>query len=83
MVSAALRPRYRRKEISRGEYTTINRDISRKLYDRIGDLEALGAEGRARWESIAGDEVERAVTRLKAAPSEDQVSTLEMVKVAT
>jgi hypothetical protein len=65
MVSCALKPHYRNKTISKEEYTTINRDISRKLYEQIGDFEALGVEGRAKWERVAGDEVDRAVTRLQ------------------
>ncbi|KAK5091716.1 hypothetical protein LTR05_001901 [Lithohypha guttulata] len=65
LVSAALKPHYHKQEITKDEYTTINRDVSRMLYDKIGDFEALDLEGRARWEKIAGDEVSKAVTALK------------------
>jgi hypothetical protein len=64
-VSAALKPHYSDQTISKDEYTTINRDISRALYDRIGDLEALGMEGKAKWEKVAGDEVNKAISTLK------------------
>lgn len=83
MVSSALRSHYQKKTISKDEYTMINRDISRKLYDQIGDFEALGVEGRAKWEKIAGDEVDRAVMTLKNPPSVDEIPGVEMVKVAS
>ena len=65
MVSAALKPHYNGQMISKDEYTTINRDISRMLYDKIGDFEALGIEGKAKWEKTAGDEVQKAVNALR------------------
>ena len=66
MVSSALKPFYNDQTISKDEYTTVNRDISRMLYDKIGDFEALDIEGKARWEKIAGDEVKKAVSVLKS-----------------
>jgi hypothetical protein len=83
MVSSALRPYYQKRSISKEEYTTINRDISRKLYEKIGDFEALGIEGRAKWEKVAGDEVGRAVATLHNPSSVDPISSAEMVKVAS
>jgi hypothetical protein len=83
MVSSALKPYYQKKSITKEEYTTINRDISRKLYDQIGDFEALGIEGRAKWEKVAGDEVGRAVAILHNPPNVDPISSAEMVKVAS
>ena len=83
MVGSALKPYYQKKTISKEEYTTINRDISRKLYDQIGDFEALGIEGRAKWEKVAGDEVGRAVATLQSSSSVNQISGIEMVKVAS
>lgn len=65
LVSAALKPHYREQKISKDEYTTINRDVSRMLYDKIGDFEALDLEGKARWERVAGEEVNKAVTALR------------------
>lgn len=81
MVSSALKPHYRRKTISKEEYTSINRDISRKLYDQIGDFEALDVEGRAKWEKIAGDEVDGALATLQHPSHADGISGVEMVKV--
>jgi PHD-finger len=83
MVSSALKPYYQKKSITKEEYTTINRDISRKLYDQIGDFEALGIEGRAKWEKVASNEVGRAVANLHDLPNVDPISSAEMVKVAS
>lgn len=83
MVSSALKPHYRRKSISKEEYTTINRDISRKLYDQIGDFDALGVEGRAKWEKIASEEVDKAVTSLKNPSGLKHIAGVELVKVGS
>lgn len=83
MVSTALKPYYRKKTVSKEEYTMINRNVSRKLYEQIGDFEALGVEGRAKWEKVAGDEVDQAVCGLKNTPSVDQLLEVDMVKVAS
>jgi hypothetical protein len=83
MVSSALKPYYQKKAISKDDYTMINRDISRKLYDQIGDFEALGVEGRAKWEKVAGDEVDKAVVSLKDSSRADERVAAEMVKAAS
>lgn len=69
MVSGALKPHYMDQAISKEEYTNINRDVSRMLYDRVGNFEALDLDSKAKWEKVAGDEVTRAVERLKQQPS--------------
>jgi hypothetical protein len=66
LVSAALKPLYNDNTISKDEYTNINRDVSRMLYDKIGDFDTLLGEDKAHWEKIAGDEVKKAVSSLKA-----------------
>ncbi|KIW69847.1 hypothetical protein PV04_02170 [Phialophora macrospora] len=66
LVSSALKPHYHDQTITKDEYTSINRDISRMLYDKIGDFERLDVEDRSKWEKIAGDEVNKAVNSLKA-----------------
>jgi len=66
LVATALKPHYNDQTITKDEYTIINRDISRKLYDKIGDFETLDVDGKARWEKVAGDEVKKAVSALKA-----------------
>lgn len=64
LVSSALKPHYHEGKLDADQYTMINRDISRMLYDKIGNFDALDLEGRARWERIAGEEVNKAVTAL-------------------
>ncbi|EXJ86268.1 hypothetical protein A1O1_06638 [Capronia coronata CBS 617.96] len=66
LVATALKPHYHDQTITKDEYTIINREISRMLYDRIGDFEALDRDGKAKWEKVAGDEVNKAVHALKA-----------------
>ena len=66
LVSAALKPYYHEQKISKDEFTRINRDVSRMLYEKIGDFEALDLEGKARWEKVAGDEVDKALVALRA-----------------
>ena len=82
MVSSALKPHYRQNTVSKEEYTTINRDISRKLYEKIQDFEVLGMEGRAKWEKVAADEVEDAVKSLKHPSRIDQPPEPEEAKVS-
>lgn len=65
LVAAALKPHYHDHTISKEEYITINKTTSRMLYDRIGDLESLGVEGKAKWEKVAAEEVNKAVHALK------------------
>lgn len=78
MVSAALKPRYLKHEVSKDEYTDINRDVSRRLYDRVGDKgpAALADQStREMWQKVAGDEVEGAVRALRAAEGGEVVET--------
>ena len=71
MVKIALRPRYLDKTINKDQYTDINRDVSRKMYDLVGDVSALADQrARERWQGMAAEEVQKAVTsRLAEAPS--------------
>lgn len=65
MVKLSLGPRYRDKEITKDQYTDINRDVSRKLYDLVGDASALtNSEERERWQNVASEEVQKAVDAL-------------------
>lgn len=69
MVSTALKPHYMNQSISKDEFTSINRDVSRMLYDRVGNFEALDIDSRLKWGRVAGDEVTRAIGRLKKVPT--------------
>lgn len=67
MVTVVLKPFYTRKEISKDQYTDINREISRLLYDRVGDAgaEALAnQETREKWQKMASQEVDDALKAL-------------------
>ena len=66
LVSTALKPHYNDQSISKDEYTTINRDVSRMLYDKIGDFETLDTINKVKWEQVASTEVDKAVGALKA-----------------
>lgn len=65
MVSAALKPYYKKNTISKDQYTDINRTISRMIYEKIGDGGSVNGEARENWERLASDEVARAVESLK------------------
>lgn len=67
MVQAALRPLYRGRGLSKHDYTVINRDVSRKLYDQVGDVSSLDDKAKRQWEEVAAMEVGKAVRALKAA----------------
>ncbi|KAK4546682.1 hypothetical protein LTR36_001900 [Oleoguttula mirabilis] len=72
MVKLALGPRYRDKEISKDQYTDINRDVSRKMYDMVGDASALTAQvERERWQGVAEDEVRAAIATLHFGTASD------------
>jgi len=65
MVKLSLRPRYHDNLISKDQYTTINRDVSRKLYDLVGDASALANQAeRERFQETADNEVNKAVGAL-------------------
>lgn len=69
MVTAVLKPRYRNQELTKDEYTDINRDVSRLLYDKVGDAAGLTeASTRERWQKLAEDEVETAIKGRRAQP---------------
>ena len=73
MVKLALGSRYRDKEITKEQYTDINRDVSRKLYELVGDASALADHAeREKWQEVADDEVKKAITALAAVALSDE-----------
>ncbi|KAI4110532.1 MAG: hypothetical protein LQ339_001398 [Xanthoria mediterranea] len=66
MVSSALKPHYHRSEISKDQYTDINRSVSRMLYEKVGVEENLNDGARESWEKMASEEVAKAVECLKS-----------------
>jgi len=63
LVSAALRPAYKNRSINTEQYTDINRDVSRLLYDFAA--ESSEASDRERWGIIAAAEVDKCIKRLR------------------
>ena len=61
MVSAALKPHYKSNAVSKDQYTDINRNISRMLYDKVGDTGNINGDAKETWERLACDEVPKAV----------------------
>ncbi|KAJ4363634.1 hypothetical protein N0V83_009930 [Neocucurbitaria cava] len=69
MVTAVLKPLYLKKEVTKEEYTDINRDVSRLLYEKVGDAgaDALADQAtREKWQQMAGGEVDNALKTLRA-----------------
>ncbi|KAL8732039.1 MAG: hypothetical protein Q9166_002991 [cf. Caloplaca sp. 2 TL-2023] len=66
MVSSALKPHYHKSEISKDQYTDINRSVSRMLYEKVGGEENLRYGAKDTWERMATEEVAKAVRSLKA-----------------
>ena len=68
MVSTALTPHYQSNTVSKDQFTDINRNVSRLLYEKVGDTGSISGEARKTWERLASDEVAKAVQSLKASP---------------
>ena len=65
MVSTALTPHYQSNTVSKDQYTDINRNVSRFLYEKVGDAGSVTSETRKTWERLASDEVAKAVQSLR------------------
>lgn len=77
MVKTALKPHYHRKEVDTDSYTSINRDVSRMLYDKVWDAGGLVDQAaRERWQKVAAEEVAVAVKgkALKKTDTMDEVT---------
>ncbi|GAB7339768.1 hypothetical protein MBLNU457_6325t1 [Dothideomycetes sp. NU457] len=67
MVKNALGPRYRDQEITKDQYTDINRDISHMLYDHVEDAKGLEDQSaRDKLQEMANSEVEKAIEAIRA-----------------
>jgi len=66
MVTSALKPHYHNNTVSKDQYTDINRNVSRMLYDKAGETGSIEGEARETYERLASEEVSRAVKSLKA-----------------
>lgn len=66
IVKSALRPHWRAQKLTTDQYATINRDISRKLYDEVKGASSLDTESRRVWEKRATQAVAQAMAELQA-----------------
>ncbi|KAI9734523.1 MAG: hypothetical protein M1834_002123 [Cirrosporium novae-zelandiae] len=67
LVTTALKPYYHKQDISKDEYTSINRNVSRTLYELIGDdVSNLDEYTKEKWEKEANEKVEEAVKEMKS-----------------
>jgi hypothetical protein len=66
IVKNALRPHWHAQKLTTEQYATINRDISRKLYDEVKDASSLDDKSKRQWAQRASQEVAQAVAELQA-----------------
>lgn len=67
IVRTALEPHYKKPSgITKEQYSAINRLVSRMLYEKISDPNALDDNTKSAWEKIASAEVTKAVEGLSA-----------------
>jgi hypothetical protein len=65
IVRGALKPHWHSQKLTAEQYETINREISRKLYEEVKTPE-IDEETQKGWERLATQEVARAVASLQA-----------------
>jgi Txe/YoeB family toxin of Txe-Axe toxin-antitoxin module len=61
-----LKPHWRSSKLTAEQYESINREISRKIYEEVEDPGAVSEELKQGWERRVTQEVARAVASLKA-----------------
>lgn len=66
IVRTALKPHWHSRKLTAEQYETINRDVSRRIYEQVKDPSAVNEEMKQRWQITATQEVARAVASLKA-----------------
>ena len=64
LVKDALRSAWASGRISKDQYTDVNRNVCRLLYDRIGDEGNLNEGMNDTWHEMARAEVEKALAAL-------------------
>ncbi|KAK3692263.1 hypothetical protein B0T22DRAFT_418856 [Podospora appendiculata] len=65
IVRDALRPLWQSHQLTADQYASINRDVSRKIYEEVKDPALVPENVKQRWEKMASNEVARAVAELK------------------
>jgi hypothetical protein len=69
MVTAVLKPIYLKKEVTKEQYTDINREVSRLLYEKVGEAGAdalADQDTREKWQQMATAEVQSAIETRRA-----------------
>ena len=66
LVKEALKLPYLNKQIDKDQYTAINRNVSRMLYDRVGEQGDVNGRMNEIWKKLAFEEVHRALTDLQS-----------------
>jgi uncharacterized membrane-anchored protein YjiN (DUF445 family) len=69
MVTAVLKPIYLRKEVTKEQYTDINREVSRLLYEKVGEAGAdalADQDTREKWQQMATVEVQSVIETRRA-----------------
>lgn len=66
LVRSALSPHWKSNKLTVDQYSNINRDVSRKIYEEITDPCNVDEDSRRAWETKANQEVARAVLALQA-----------------
>lgn len=69
LVSSALKPYYRRKAVTKEQYTEINRAISRSLYDRVDETGELQERHLRELKDSARKAVKEAVDTIRQTTS--------------
>lgn len=61
IVKGTLGPHWRSGQLTNDQYMEINRNVSRKMYEVVGDEYANIDRDRSAWERIAAYEVSTAI----------------------
>jgi hypothetical protein len=64
IVKSALAPHWRTAGITKEQYSDINRDVSRKLYEKVADRIINDEREKSHWEKVATTEVAMAIKSL-------------------
>ncbi|QKX58269.1 uncharacterized protein TRUGW13939_05390 [Talaromyces rugulosus] len=85
LVGSELKPFYQGKVITKEEYTDINRTISRKLYESVGDVATLEGDYLTELRGFANREVAKAIdlVRSKTSSSDGGVPSVPEAHVTT
>lgn len=64
-VKEALREPYHNSQVDKDQYTTINRNVSRMLYERVGEDGGVNGDESAELQRLAHSEVSKELASLE------------------